>query len=260
VHPRLQFAGAATYWLVAGIRCTPFPLPMFPFRPALTLLAGFLCAGAPALSLASAPEEVVRTQRFPAADLGSVLIKAGLGGVTVEPGGGEQLEVEVTLRPRRTTGLFSPLPEAEQLKLGSKVRGDQLILSVDAKNIEEKWRVRLPARPLSAVEIKLGVGDVRLEGAARRFDVDVGVGDVGIKVPAGAVALRVGTGDARIESKLSDAGAVFGKTGVGSASLQGVEGVVRSGGVGGKVSGTGRGQQPIEARVGVGDLEIVLKE
>jgi len=233
---------------------------MFSFRPALTLLAGCLCAGAPALSLASAPEEVVRTQRFPAADLGSVLIKAGLGGVTVEPGGGEQLEVEVTLRPRRTTGLFSPLPEAEQLQLGSKVRGDQLILSVDAKNIEEKWRVRLPARLLSAVEIKLGVGDVRIEGAARRFDVDVGVGDVGIKVPAGAVALRVGTGDARIESKLSDAGAVFGKTGVGSASLQGLEGVVRSGGVGGKVSGTGRGQQPIEARVGVGDLEIVLKE
>ena len=152
---------------------------MFSFRPALTLLAGFLCAGAPALSLASAPEEVVRTQRFPAADLGSVLIKAGLGGVTVEPGGGEQLEVEVTLRPRRTTGLFSPLPEAEQLQLGSKVRGDQLILSVDAKNIEEKWRVRLPARPLSAVEIKLGVGDVRIEGTARRFDVDVGVGDVG---------------------------------------------------------------------------------
>jgi hypothetical protein len=26
------------------------------------------------------------------------------------------------------------------------------------------------------------------------------------------------------------------------------------------VSGTGRGQQPIEARVGVGDLEIILKE
>jgi hypothetical protein len=47
---------------------------------------------------------------------------------------------------------------------------------------------------------------------------------------------------------------------VGSASLHGLEGVVRSGGVGGKVSGTGRGQQPIEARVGVGDLEIVLKD
>lgn len=230
------------------------------FRLPLILLACWCWAGTPALSLASAPEEVVRAQRFPAADLGSVLIKAGLGGVTVEAGGGDQLEVEVTLRPRRTTSLFSPLPEPEQLKLGSKVRGDQLILGVDAKNVEEKWRVRLPARLLSAVEVKLGVGDVRIEAPARRFEVEVGVGDVRLKVPGGAISLRVGTGDARIEAKLADAGSVFGKTGVGSATLHGLEGVVRSGGVGGKVSGSGRGQQPIEARVGVGDLDIVLKD
>lgn len=229
-------------------------------RCSLTLLAGWLFAGAWSPSLASAPEEVVRTRSFPAADLGSVLIKAGVGGVTVEAGGGEQLEVEVALRPRRTTGLFSPLPEVEQLQLSSKLRGDQLILGVDAKNIEEKWRVRLPARLLSAVEIKLGVGDVRIDAPARRFEVDVGVGDVGIKGPGGAVALRLGTGDARIESKLGEVGAISGKTGVGSASLHGLESVVRSGGVGGKVGGTGRGQQPLEARVGVGDLEIILKD
>jgi hypothetical protein len=226
----------------------------------LTWLAGWLVAGASSLALAAAPEEVIRARSFPAADLGSVVIKAGVGGVTVEAGGGEQLEVEVTLRPRRTTGLFSPLPEVEQLQLGAKVRGDQLTLAVDAKNIEEKWRVRLPARVLSAVEIKLGVGDVRIDAPARRFEVDVGVGDVGIKVPAGAILLRLGTGDARIESKLGEVGAIAGKTGVGSASLQGLEGVIRSGGVGGKVSGTGRGQQPLEARVGVGDLEIILKD
>lgn len=230
------------------------------FRFLPTLLAGWLSAAFASPGFASAPEEVVRARSFPAADLGSVLLKAGVGAVTVEVGGGENLEVEVTLRPRRTTGLFSPLPEAEQLQLGAKLRGDQLVLGVDAKNIEEKWRVRLPARPLSAVEIKLGVGDVRIEAPARRFEVDVGVGDVKVKVPGGAVALRVGTGDARIESKLGDAGAIFGKTGVGTAALHGLEGVVRSGGVGGKVSGTGRGQQPIEARVGVGDLEIVLKD
>jgi hypothetical protein len=229
-------------------------------RLPLTLLAGWFLALAPSLTRAVAAEEVVRTQRFPAADLGSVLLKAGVGGVTVETGGGDHLEVEVTLRPRRTTGLFSPLPEVEQLKLGSKVRGDQLILSVDAKNIDEKWRLRLPARVLSAVEIKLGVGDVRVDAAARRFEVDVGVGDVGLKVPGGAVEVRVGTGDARIEARLGEAGTVFGKTGVGTAALSGLESAVRSGGVGGKISATGRGQQPIEARVGVGDLEIVLKD
>ncbi|MFZ9745320.1 MAG: hypothetical protein ACO3G4_01655 [Opitutaceae bacterium] len=224
------------------------------------LLAGWLMVLAPSLSLFAAAEEVVRTASFPAADLSSVLLKAGVGGVTVEAGGGDQLVVELTLRPRRTTGLFSRLPEVEQLKLASKVRGDQLILSVESKNIDEKWRVRLPARRLSAVEIKLGVGDVRIEASARRFEVDVGVGDVSLKAPGAAVDLRLGSGDARIEAKLSETGAVFGKTGVGSASLQGIEGVVRSGGVGGKFSGTGRGQQPIEARVGVGDLEIVLKD
>ena len=77
---------------------------------------------------------------------------------------------------------------------------------------------------------------------------------------SGAIAVTVGTGDARIQTKLADAGAIKGKTGVGSVEMTGIKGTVKSSTVGGSVTGQGQGKQPIEATVGVGDLSLTLIE
>lgn len=222
------------------------------FAVALSL---FALAGA---SATMAADEVIRARSFDTADLRSVQLKVGVGDIRIESGTTDTIEARVTIRAKRTTGIFSSLPDVEKLDIAAKTRGDRLSLEIDAKNIEETWVLRLPKKILSSVEVALGVGDINVNTPAKFISVDLGVGDADIETPQGAVTLQVGTGDGKIRTPISNAGSIDGKTGVGSASLKGLEGTVSSSTVGGSVRGQGRGQQPIEARIGVGDLSIEL--
>lgn len=233
------------------------PAPVLTLSWALILAA---LAVLPTPVQAAGTKEVTRSKSINAAGVASVVLPAGVGDVRIEQGSGELIEARVTLRPQRAMSFFGSQPDLEQLDIAATIRGDQLTLDVDAKNIEEDWVVTLPKTLLSALEVKVGVGDVRVSAPARRLKVDVGVGDVDIDVPSGAVALQVGTGDAAIRMPASSAGSIVGRTGVGGVTLRGFEGSVKSATVGGSASGKGRGQQPIEARVGVGDLQIELTD
>ena len=217
-----------------------------------------LCLLINALPAAQAAAEATRNKSFDSRAVGSLSLKVAVGGVRIEPGRSDDIEVSVTLKAKRTTGIFSALPDVSMLDISSTTRGDELSLEVDAKNVEEQWLIRLPRKLLSAIEVKLGVGEVAVNAPAGRFDIDVGVGDANIDIPGGAVAVTVGTGDARIKTRLADAGTIKGKSGVGSTALTGVQGTVKSSTVGGSVSGQGQGKQPIEATVGVGDLSVTL--
>ena len=219
------------------------------------LLLG-LSLGAPV----NAAGESTKVRTVDAQSISSVTLKASVGSVRIEPGSGDTIEARVVLRARRTTGIFSSLPDVEKLEISATTRGDQLELDVDAKNIQEDWVLKLPSKKLSAVEVMVGVGDVKVTAPAKRIELDLGVGDAEIDVVTGAIKVSVGTGDLRIKTSLSNAGEIKGTTGVGSASLKGLEGTVKSNAVGGRVSGQGSGQQPIDATVGVGDLSIELDE
>ncbi|NDE01666.1 MAG: hypothetical protein EBZ91_07935 [Gammaproteobacteria bacterium] len=175
--------------------------------------------------------EVTRTRTLSAADVSALVVTAQVGDVRVEQGDGDSIVAQVTLKAKRTTGVFSSLPDVSTLEMSVTTRGDQLRLGVDAKNIEER----------------------------RRIEVDLGVGDATIDVPTGAISVQIGTGDATLRTTLANAGSVEGKTGVGKVSLSGLDGTVNSRAVGGSVSGTGRGREPINAMVGVGNLSITLR-
>lgn len=209
---------------------------------------------------AYAASETTHRKSFAAGPIASISLKAAVGGVRIEQGQGDDIEVSVALKAKRTTGIFRALPDVSTLDITATTRGDELSLEVDAKNIEEQWLVRLPKKSFSAIKITLGVGNVGVTAPAGRLDIDLGVGNASVEVPSGAIAVTVGTGDARIKTGLAGAGAIKGKTGVGSTELSGVKGTVKSGRVGGNVSGQGQGTQPIEVTVGVGDLSITLSE
>lgn len=223
-----------------------------------TAVLGLLLPVLGLVGAAEAASEITRSRSLPAEKIQSLSLQAGVGGVRIEPGKGETIEVSVTLKARRTTGLLSPLPDVSTLDMSVTTRGDDLRLEVDAKNIEENWVLRLPKKLLSAVSVQVGVGDLVMTAPAKRIEVAVGGGDVLIDVPSGAIELTVGTGDGTINTPLANAGRVEGTTGVGGASLQGVDAAVKGKVVGSRVSGTGRGREPIEATVGVGDLSITL--
>ncbi|MBM4230356.1 MAG: DUF4097 domain-containing protein [Gammaproteobacteria bacterium] len=209
---------------------------------------------------ANAAGEVTKVRAIDAQSISSVTLKAGVGSVRVEPGSGAAIEARVVLRAKRSTGIFSSLPDVEKLEISATTRGDQLELDMDAKNIQEDWVLKLPTKEISALEIMCGVGEIKVTAPAKRVELDLGVGDAEIDIVTGAIKVRVGTGDLRIKTGLSNAGAVEGTTGVGSASLKGLEGTVKSNVVGSRVYGQGGGQQPIDAMVGVGDLTIELTQ
>jgi hypothetical protein len=209
---------------------------------------------------AAAASEVTRSKTIDAADINSLTVKAAVGAVRIERAEIDAIEVQVRLKAKRTTGIFSSLPDVETIEVSATTRGDQLTLEIDAKNVEERWVVQVPAKILSALSVKLAVGGVSITAPAKRIEVDVGVGDANLDVPSGAISLTLGTGDGSIRTALKNAGPIEGKTGVGSASISGVNGSVRSSTIGGSIKGEGKGREPIEATVGVGDLSITLYE
>jgi hypothetical protein len=168
--------------------------------------------------------------------------------------------VRVTITPKRNTGPVGKLPDVSKLEMSATMRGDQLRLEVDSKNIEERWVLRLPKKVFSAIEVNLGVGNASVTTNARRVEVDLGVGEATVTAPAGAIAVNVGTGDADIRSTRANAGTVEGTTGVGGLTVTGVDGTVERHMVGGSIKGKGKGREPIEVKVGVGELKVTLAE
>jgi hypothetical protein len=221
------------------------------------LLAALL-ALAPAI--APAADSVTRTRMLATDPVASIVVEAGVGEVRIEQGEGNAIDVRVTITPKRTTGPVGKLPDVSKLEMSATMRGDQLRLEVDSKNIEERWVLRLPTKVFSAIEVNLGVGNASVTTNARRVEVDLGVGEATVTAPAGAIAVNVGTGDADIRSTRANAGTVEGTTGVGGLTVTGVDGTVERHMVGGSIKGKGKGREPIEAKVGVGELKVTLAE
>ena len=217
-------------------------------------LFGLGLNGPPAL----AATEVTRTQSLDVTQINSIQLKAAVGRVRVEQGAGDTVEVQVTLKAKRTTGFFGSLPDVDKIDMTAITRGDELTFEVDAKSVEEDWLVRLPKKTMSAIGIKLGVGDVAVTAPAKRIEIDLGVGDAAVDVPTGAIEVTIGTGEGKIKTKLANAGSIKGKTGIGSVTLDGVNGSVKTATLGGNLTAQGKGREPIEATVGVGDLSVTL--
>jgi hypothetical protein len=222
------------------------------------LLAATLLALAPVI--APAADSVTRTRMLATDPVASIVVEAAVGAVRIEQGEGNAIEVRVTITPKRTTGPVGKLPDVSKLEMSATMRGDQLRLEVDSKNIEERWVLRLPKKVFSAIEVKLGVGEVSITTSARRVEVDLGVGELKVEAPAGAIAVNLGTGDADIRSTRANAGTVEGTTGVGGLTVTGVDGTVERHMVGGSIKGKGKGREPIEVKVGVGGLKVTLTE
>jgi hypothetical protein len=184
---------------------------------------------------AVASESVTRTRMLAAENIASIVVEAAVGEVRIEPGESDAIEARVTLIAKRNTGIGA-LPDVSTLQMSATTRGDQLRLEVDSKNIEERW---VPAR---------------------RIEVDLGVGDARVDAASGAISVRVGTGNAEIRTTRENVGTVEGTTGVGGLTVTGVDGTVDRHWVGGSIAGKGRGREPIEVTVGVGDLTVTLTD
>lgn len=223
-------------------------------KSALAALVTVMITASP-LTLASPAS--TKTKTFEAKSIHTIVLMADVGTVRVEPSPADVIEVRVTLRPKRNTG-FSTLPDVNIINMTATVSGGRLTLDVKEKNVEESWVLRLPRKMLSALELRVGIGEVSVTNHAQQLQLDLGVGDATVLAPIGAVNVSVGTGNVLVKTSLNNAGAVDGAAGVGHVSLKGLNVSMKSHMIGGKVSGKGRGHHPIQVKVGVGDAKIEI--
>ncbi len=214
---------------------------------------------------AAAGDERSLNASYPASGIRQVAIKAGAGDITIVASLNPTVAVDVSLTPRRG-GIFASLVQAEQevdkATLESTTSDHVLTLTVTPtgkdRRFEEDWTVHMP--PDLAVALKLGVGNVTIQGLGGGMDLDVGVGDTTVTAPAGDVHLKLGVGDADLTAPAAMYGPVKASGGIGDATIL-VNGrsIQGKGMMGRTVSWTGQGPHTLKVEVGVGDAQVTLK-
>lgn len=107
---------------------------------------------------------------------------------------GISLEVEVFMEPDSSFEL------RDQITLTPEVDGSDLLLVIDEKDLELHWVVKVPES--LALEIELGVGEIRIDGLDNNLSVELGVGEIEV-IAATAnfdhIDASVGVGDATLQ-------------------------------------------------------------
>ena len=181
----------------------------------------------------------------PADGVARVVLEVGVGDVEVLADGSGRItahvEVSVDKGGRSSERARRRL---EELRLESELEGDTLHLRITGggggHRYGEDWTLRVPAAV--ALELELGVGDLRILDLAAAISVELGVGNV------------------RIEGEHAAFGPIEGQCGVGDVSLRTPKDRTEGRGfIGHSLDARGPGAAAIEVEVGVGDVDIRLR-
>lgn len=203
------------------------------FGLSAALLTGTFLLGSPAM--ADSIKHI--SHSVDASTLESVEFEISVAEVEIEVYDGDEIQLEIELESQRRW--FSlRRRNIDDIELEIRRSGNNVFLGIDEQNIEQHWRVLLPAK--LAVEMDLGVGDIRIEEFSNSLEMEVGVG-----------AVRVEVNDTEYrEIHLS--------VGVGDASIRGFES--RSDNERSFISAEsfyhGNGELSIDIELGVGDVEV----
>lgn len=202
------------------------------------------------LLIASAAEasEADRTINFtrPATGVTAVVLEAGVGDVEITADESASITAFVELSGKKHFWSSERARRAiEEVELSSDLKGGRLSLHLshagdgEDRDFGEDWTIHIPHGV--AVEIQLGVGDVRVLDIAADTDIEVGVGDV------------------RVEGEHAAFGRLRAECGVGDATLRTPEGREEGHGfIAHSLTSRGPGRAELNAKAGVGDVEIRL--
>ena len=133
-----------------------------------------------------------------ASDLEKVHLEISVGEVDIEIYDGEEIQLEIDIESDRGWFTFGR-GHAEDVELDIEGSGPRVYIGITERNIEQHWRVKLPAK--LALELDMGVGDIHIEDFANSLDLELGVGAVRVDVADvdyDAIHASVGVGDSTI--------------------------------------------------------------
>lgn len=179
-------------------------------------------------------------QTVDASMLTSVRLEISVGELEIETYDGDEIQLEIDLEAKRSW-LSWRRRDIEDVELEVRESGSHVYLAIDERDIEQHWRIRMPAK--LALEIDVGVGEIRIDDFSNNLEMEVGVGSV------------------RIEVADTDYRSIHVEAGVGDASIRGFSN--RADNERNFISADayyqGSGDNKIEIEVGVGDVEVVNK-
>lgn len=178
------------------------------------------------------------SHRIDASSLESIEILIPVVQMNIEVYDGNDIELEIDIRSKRRMWLFGKR-DVDHIDLEIDRVGNNLIISINENNLDQTWKVRLPR--YLALEMDIGVGEIRLEKFSNNLDMELGVGEV-----------RVIVDDTEYRSIDLDVG-------VGETLIRGFENAVHSEReiVSDSARYNGNGEFRIDIEVGVGEARVV---
>ena len=172
-----------------------------------------------------------------AATLESVKLEISVADLDIEVYDGDEIQLEIDIEAQRSWWSFRRR-NVDDIELEISGNGSSVYLGIDERNIEQHWRVMMPAK--LALEIDMGVGDIHIENFSNSLDMEVGVGSV------------------RVEVADTDYQLIHASAGVGDAAIRGFAN--RADNERNFISADayyhGDGELEIEIELGVGDVEV----
>lgn len=207
-----------------------------------TLLFMLALIYALASSQSMANDKVQREHQFEGASTTRLVINNAVGSIVLEPSSDNNIHVSVAIEGKRH-GLLRRKFDVSEVDIESSLgAGDnELRLALTEDNVQGDWVVAIP--DLSAVEISQGVGSVEVTEVNAALALEVGVGSIKLVLHSDAVG-----------EFSADIG-VGGITQHGLHSYSSRRAVVTESG-----TGRGAGQYAVSAEVGVGDVDIRLRD
>ena len=177
-------------------------------------------------------------QTVDASMLDSVRLEISVGELDIETYDGDEIQLDIDLEAQRSW-LTWRRRDVEDVELEVRVTNSRVYLSIDERNIAQHWRIKMPTK--LALDIDVGVGEIRIEDFSNNLEMEVGVGSV------------------RIEVAGTDYDSIHVEAGVGDAFIRGFSN--RADNERNFISANayyqGDGEYKIEIEVGVGDVEVV---
>lgn len=150
------------------------------------------------LSAVSADSTKQILRNIDGSSLVSLELEISVGELDIEIYDGDEIQLEIDIEAQRRWFLFRNR-NVDHVELQVRDDGSNLYLGIDERNIEQHWRVKLPAK--LALEIDMGVGDIHIRDFANNLEMDVGVGSVRVEladIDYELIHLSVGVGEASI--------------------------------------------------------------
>jgi hypothetical protein len=138
------------------------------------------------------------SHRIDASTLESVEILIPVVQMEIEVYDGDDVELEIDIHSQRRMWVFGRR-NVDDIELEIDRDGNDLTLGINEKNLEQTWRVKIPRN--LALNMNIGVGEVKLYKFANDLDVDLGVGEVSVLVDDleyRSINLSVGVGETTI--------------------------------------------------------------